>query len=78
MKIEKAEQAKELLEEIDRLKEIRKQTEKEKSHWWAFKSPDIKRENDGDGLYFPESLHREFPILIDKLINDCENKLKEL
>lgn len=77
MEKEKAERAKKLLAEIDRLHDIKDATEKESSHWWSFLSPDTKRWY-SDGLLMPDILRQKFVEAIDAAITEKEVELKDL
>ncbi len=77
MEKEKAEKAKKLLAEIDRLHDIKDATEKESSHWWSFLSPDTKRW-DSDGLLMPDILRQKFVEAVDAAITETEDELNEL
>ncbi|TCO85684.1 hypothetical protein EV202_1498 [Bacteroides heparinolyticus] len=77
MEKEKAERAKNLLDEIDRLHDIKDATEKESSHWWSFLSPDTKRWSN-DGLVMPDILRQKFVEAVDAAITEKEYELKEL
>ncbi|WP_418988096.1 hypothetical protein [Bacteroides heparinolyticus] len=77
MEKEKAERAKELLDEIDRLYDIKNATEKESSHWWSFLSPDTKNW-DSSGLIMPDILRKKFVETVNAAIEETEDELKEL
>ena len=77
MEKEKAERARQLLAEIEKLHNIKDATEKESSNWWSFLSPNTKRW-DSDGLLMPDILRQKFVEAVDAAINETENKLKEL
>lgn len=77
MEKEKAERAKELLAEIDRLHDIKNATEKESSHWWSFLSPDTKKW-DSSGLIMPDILRKKFVETVNAAIKETEDELKEL
>lgn len=77
MEKEKAERARQLLAEIERLHDIKDATEKESSHWWSFLSPDTKIW-DSDGLVMPDILRKKFVEAVDAAIKEVEDELKEL
>ncbi len=74
---EKAERAKLILEELGILNDILDATDKEKSHWWSFLSPDVKRWH-GEGIQFPESFCPIFVEAVKKTIKQLEDELKAL
>lgn len=59
MDIDKARKVAQLLSNLDTITEIEEAMEKEKSHWWGFITPDIKRW-DSDGKMMPDVLREEF------------------
>lgn len=77
MEKKKAERARQILAEIERLHNIKDATEKESSHWWSFLSPDTKRW-DSDGLLMPDILRQKFVEAVDAAIKETEDELKEL
>lgn len=77
MDIDKAKQAIEFLSELDNLKEIKRYTEQEYSHWWSFLTPDI-RDWDKDGLRMPKVLREEFTKAVDRSIERLNKQIEEL
>ena len=73
----KAQKAKKLLAEIDRLQDIKDATVKESSHWWSFLSPDTQR-RDSDGLRMPDILRQKFVEAVDAAIQETEDELRDL
>lgn len=69
--------AKQLLDDISRMKEIRNAMKEEADHWWAFVSPDTKR-FDGSGLPFPKSFRKDFSVAVEAAIAKMEKELEEL
>lgn len=59
MEKNKAEEARNLLSDLDALDEILTVLEKEDNHWWNLLTPDTKRW-DEDGIRMPEILRDEF------------------
>ena len=73
----KAEQAKYLLHELEKVQEIKDTMEQEPKNWWSFLTPDIKRwEN--DGLIMPKILREEFTKAVDRSIEQLEKQIEEL
>ena len=60
----KAEQAKYLLYELEKVQEIKDTMEKEAQNWWSFFTPDKQRWKN-DGLMMPEILREEFTKAVD-------------
>ena len=77
MDINKAEQAKYLLYELEKVQEIKDTMGKEVQNWWSFLTPDIKRWEE-DGLIMPEILREEFTKAVDRSIERLEKQIKEL
>lgn len=77
MEKKKAERARQILAEIERLHNIKDATEKEFSHWWSFLSPDTKRWY-SDGLVMPDIMRQKFVEAVDAAITEKEDELKEL
>ena len=73
----KAEQAKNLLYELEKVQEIKDTMEKEAQNWWSFLTPDIK-DWDKDGLMMPEILREEFTKAVDRSIERLEKQIEEL
>lgn len=77
MEKKKAEIARQILAEIERLHDIKDATEKESSNWWSFLSPDTKKW-DSSGLIMPDILRQKFVEAVDAAIKETEDELKEL
>lgn len=77
MEKNKAEEARNLLSDLDALDEILTVLEKEDNHWWNLLTPDTKRW-DEDGIRMPEILRDEFKEAVKRAIEKTENALKEL
>ena len=73
----KAEQAKYLLYELEKVQEIKDTIGKEAHNWWSFLTPDTKRWGE-DGLIMPEILCEEFTKAVDRSIERLEKQIKEL
>ena len=73
----KAEQAKKLLYELERVQEIKDTMEKEAQNWWSFFTPDKQRWKN-DGLMMPEILREEFTKAVDRSIERLEKQIEEL
>ena len=73
----KAEQAKDLLYELEKVQKIKNVMEKEERHWWSFLTSDIKSWND-EGLRMPEILRKEFTKAVDRSIEQLEKQIEEL
>ena len=73
----KAEQAKYLLYELEKVQEIKVTMEKEAQNWWSFLTPD-KQRWDNDGLMMPEILREEFTKAVDRSIEQLEKQIEEL
>lgn len=73
----KAEQAKYLLYELEKVQEIKDTMRKEAQNWWSFLTPDIKSWNK-DGLIMPKVLREEFTKAVDKSIERLEKQIEEL
>lgn len=77
MEKNKAEEARNLLSDLDALDEILTVLEKEDNHWWNLLTPDTKRWHE-DGIRMPEILRDEFKEAVKRAIEKTENALKEL
>lgn len=77
MEMNKAEEARSLLCDLDTLNEIQTVLEKEDNNWWNLLTPDTKRW-DEDGIRMPEILRDEFKEAVKRAIEKTENALKEL
>lgn len=73
----KAEQAKYLLYELEKVQEIKDTMEKEPQNWWSFFTPDKQRWKN-DGLMMPEILREEFTKAVDRSIERLEKQIEEL
>lgn len=73
----KAEQAKSLLYELERVQEIKDTMEKEAQKRWSFFTPDKQRWKN-DGLMMPEILREEFTKAVDRSIERLEKQIEEL
>lgn len=73
----KAEQAKNLLYELEKVQEIKDTMEKEAQNWWSFFTPDKQRWKN-DGLMMPEILREEFTKAVDRSIERLEKQIEEL
>lgn len=73
----KAEQAKHLLYELEKVQEIKDTMEKEAQNWWSFFTPDKQRWKN-DGLMMPEILREEFTKAVDRSIEQLEKQIEEL
>lgn len=73
----KAEQAKYLLYELEKVQEIKVTMEKEAQNWWSFLTPD-KQRWENDGLMMPEILREEFTKAVDRSIEQLEKQIEEL
>lgn len=73
----KAEQAKNLLYELERVQEIKDTMKKEAQNWWSFLAPDIKIWNN-EGLIMPKILREEFTKAVDRSIERLEKQIEEL
>ena len=73
----KAEQAKYLLYELEKVQEIKETMEKEAQNWWSFFTPDKQRWGN-DGLMMPEILREEFTKAVDRSIERLEKQIEEL
>lgn len=73
----KAEQAKDLLYELEKVQEIKDTMEKEAQNWWSFLTPD-KQRWENDGLMMPEILREEFTKAVDRSIEQLEKQIAEL
>lgn len=73
----KAEQAKYLLYELEKVQEIKDTMEKEAQNWWSFLTPD-KQRWENDGLMMPEILREEFTKAVDRSIEQLEKQIAEL
>lgn len=73
----KAEQAKNLLYELERVQEIKDTMEKEDQNRWSFFTPDKQRWKN-DGLMMPEILREEFTKAVDRSIERLEKQIEEL
>jgi len=73
----KAEQAKYLLYELEKVQEIKDTMEKEAQNWWSFFTPDKQRWKN-DGLMMPEILREEFTKAVDRSIERLEKQIEEL
>lgn len=62
-----AKQAKDLLNKLEQLQEIKSVIEKEERHWWSFLTPDVQT-LDKDGLIMPEILREEFVEAVNRSI----------
>lgn len=78
MKIEQFEKAKELLCELDKTRDIKNAMQKEPRHWWAIKTPDTKRNNDGDGMYIPKVLREEFEKAVESAIQKLTKEIESI
>ena len=77
MNNEKAELARNLLNELERVQEIKDTMEAESRNWWSLLTPDKKRW-DEDGLIMPETLREEFTKAVDRSIEQLEKQIEEL
>lgn len=73
----KAEQAKYLLYELEKVQEIKDTMGKEAQNWWSFLTPDKQRWRN-DGLMMPEILREEFTKAVDRSIERLEKQIEEL
>ena len=73
----KAEQAKYLLYELEKVQEIKDTMEKEPQNWWSFFTLDKQRWKN-DGLMMPEILREEFTKAVDRSIERLEKQIEEL
>lgn len=73
-----AEKASQLLNTMECLEKIQRVMENERSHWWAFLTPNVKRLGDGDGLFMPEILRDEFEEAVERAIEKTKAKLDKL
>ena len=73
----KAEEARDLLETLKDLNEIKRHMEEEDRHWWSFLTPDIKSCEE-DGLIMPEILREEFTKAVDRSIERLNKQIEEL
>lgn len=73
----KAEQAKYLLYELEKVQEIKDTMGKEAQNWWSFLAPDIKSWNK-EGLIMPKILREEFTKAVDRSIEQLEKQIEEL
>lgn len=73
----KAEQAKGLLYELEKVQDIKIITEKEQDHWWSFLTPDTKNWERG-GLRMPKVLREEFTKAVDRSIERLNKQIEEL
>ena len=73
----KAEQAKYLLYELEKVQEIKDTIGKEAQNWWSFLTPDKQRWRN-DGLMMPEILREEFTKAVDRSIERLEKQIEEL
>lgn len=77
MDINKAEKAKKLLHELEKVQEIKNTMGKEAQNWWSFLTPE-KQRWDNDGLMMPEILREEFTKAVDRSIEQLEKQIEEL
>lgn len=77
MDIDKAKDARCLLDDLDSLKDFQEVTDKEDNHWWSLLTPDIKRWKD-DGIKMPEILREEFAEAVKRAIERTNEKLENL
>lgn len=75
MKIDNVKRASEFLSELDRLKEIKRHINEEKSSWWSFLTPYM---ISWKGLIMPEILREEFAKAVDRSIERLEKQIEEL
>lgn len=75
MKKNKAEIARALLAELERLEDIKTHIEAEPQHWWSFLTPDMYSK---EGLIMPEVLREEFTKAVDRSIERLEKHIDEL
>lgn len=73
----KAEQAKCLLYELEKVQEIKDTMGKEAQNWWSFLTPDIEIWNN-EGLIMPKILREEFTKAVDRSIERLEIQIEEL
>ena len=73
----KAEQAKDLLYELEKVQEIKDTMEKEAQNWWSFLTPE-KQRWENDGLMMSEILREEFTKAVDRSIEQLEKQIDEL
>ena len=73
----KAEQAKYLLHELERVQEIKDTMGKEPQNWWSFLAYDLKNWNN-DGLRMPKILREEFTKAVDRSIEQIEKQIEDL
>jgi len=74
---DEAEKVVELSKVISQMEDIKRATEKEKSHWWKFATPDTVR-HDEEGLWMPDILRDEFVKSVDKCLEKLNKELEEL
>lgn len=77
METRKAKRAREIMEEIDRLQEIKDVIVEDLDLRWGGLTPNVKR-RDNNGLELPESLRARFADAVDAAIKDVEYELGEL
>lgn len=77
MDINKAEKAKNLLHELEKVQEIKNTMGKEAQNWWSFLTPD-KQRWENDGLMMSEILREEFTKAVDRSIEQLEKQIEEL
>lgn len=73
----KAEQAKGLLYELEKVQDIKIIMEKEQDRWWSFLTPDTKSW-ERDGLCMPKVLREEFTKAVDRSIERLNKQIEEL
>ena len=75
--MEKAEEARSILSDLEALNELQSTLEKEDNHWWSLLTPDSKRRNE-NGIRMPEILREEFVEAVKRAIEKTKESLKEL
>lgn len=72
----KAEQAKYLLHELEKVQEIKDTIGEEAKNWWSFLTPEQRWRN--EGLIMPDILREEFTKAVDRSIERLEKQIEEL
>lgn len=72
----KAEQAKYLLHELEKVQEIKDTIGKEAKNWWSFLTPEQRWRN--EGLIMPDILREEFTKAVDRSIEQLKKQIEEL
>lgn len=73
----KAEQAKGLLYELERVQDIKIVMEKEQNHWWSFLTHDTMSWGK-NGVTMPAILREEFTKAVDRSIERLNKQIEEL